>query len=260
MPERDGFEPGTPSWVDLTTTDPEGARRFYGELFGWEHTEPGPIEETGGYAMFTSGGKLVAGVGPVMQEGQPSYWSTYFATDDAEAVAERVLNTGGTAIVAPMDVMDAGRMAIFSHPDAGTFGVWQAGEHKGAQLVNEPVSLAWNSLITPNPDAAATFLHAVLGLRAVSQDFGGGAYTILMLGEQGVAGLMSPPPGMPDGVPAFWDVSFAVENADATVAKAQELGGSVTMPATDMTGVGRVASLTDPYGAMFGIVQLAPPG
>jgi predicted enzyme related to lactoylglutathione lyase len=147
-------------------------------------------------------------------------------------------------------------MAIFSHPDAGTFGAWQAGEHKGAQLVNEPVSLAWNSLITENPDGAATFLHAVFGLRAVSQDFGGGPYTILTLGDQGVAGLMTPPPGMPDGAPPFWDVSFAVADADATVARAQELGGSVLMPASDMTGIGRIASLTDPYGAGFGIVQL----
>jgi predicted enzyme related to lactoylglutathione lyase len=257
MPERDGFEPGTPSWVDLTTPDPEGAWRFYGELFGWEHTEPGPVEETGGYAMFTSGGKLVAGVGPVMQEGQPSYWATYFATDDADALTERVVSTGGTAIVEPMDVMDAGRMAIFSHPDAGTFGAWQAGEHKGAQLVNEPVSLAWNSLITPNPDGAATFLHAVFGLRSVSEDIGGAAYTMLTLGERSVAGLMSPPPGMPDGAAPFWDVSFAVEDADATLAKAKELGATEIMGAMDMPGIGRVAGVLDPYGAPLNFVALA---
>jgi predicted enzyme related to lactoylglutathione lyase len=260
MPERDGFDPGTPSWVDLSTPDPEGARRFYGELFGWDHTEPGPVEETGGYAMFTSGGKLVAGVGPVMQEGSPAYWSTYFATDDADALTERVTSNGGTVIVAPMDVMEAGRMAIYSHPDAGMFGTWQAGEHKGAQLVNEPVSLAWNALMTRNQDSANTFLHAVFGLRAQTQDFGAGPYTILMLGDWGVGGVSDMPPGVPDEAPAFWAVSFAVEDADATVARAQELGGSVAMPLTDMAGVGRIASLIDPHGAVFGIVALAPQG
>src|SRR3954453_14002763 len=117
----------------------------------------------------------------------------------------------------PMDVMDAGRMGLFSHPAAGFFGAWQAGGHKGAQLVNEPVSLAWNSLVTPDQEGAARFLEAVLGLRAVVNDAG---YTILMLGEDGVAGLMGPPPGMPEGVPAFWGVSFAVRDADATLARA----------------------------------------
>jgi predicted enzyme related to lactoylglutathione lyase len=152
--------------------------------------------------------------------------------------------------------MDAGRMTILSHPAAGMFGAWRAGNHKGAQLVNEPVSLAWNSLVTPEPDAAAAFLEATLGLRAVTQDFGGGPYTILMLGEDGVAGMMSPPPGMPEGIPAFWGVSFAVADADATLAKALELGASETMPAMDMAGVGRLAGVADPYGAAFNFVAL----
>jgi uncharacterized protein len=259
MPERDGYAPGTPSWVDLTTPDLDGAKKFYGELFGWKAMDPGPPEETGGYAMFTSDGKLVAGVGPVMEEGQPSYWTTYFATDDVDALAERVESASGTVVVAPMDVMEAGRMAIFSHPDAGMFGAWQAGLHKGAQLVNEPVSLAWNALMTRNQDSAGTFLRVTFGLSTVTQDFGGTPYTLLMLGENSVGGMNDMPPGAPGEAPAFWNVSFSVADTDATVAKANELGGQVIMPAMDMTGVGRIAGLMDPYGAVFSIGQLAPP-
>jgi predicted enzyme related to lactoylglutathione lyase len=256
MPERSSYKPGTPSWVDLTTPDVDGAKRFYGELFGWTTDEPGDPEETGGYAMFLSGGRRVAGVGPVMQEGQPPVWSTYFATDDVDALAERVRAAGGTALMEPLDVLDAGRMAFFAHPAGGMFGAWQPGEHKGAELVNEPVSLAWNTLITRDEAGAAAFLEATMGLRAETQDFGGGPYTILMLGSDGVGGMIGPPPGMPDNVPAFWGVSFAVEDADATVARAQELGGSVTMGPMDMPGVGRIAGLVDPTGAGFTVAAL----
>ena len=109
MSARTSYEPGTPSWVDLATPDPAGAKRFYGELFGWEAEDARPPEETGGYAMFRLRGKNVAGVSPVMGEGQPPVWSTYVSTDDADAVVARAKDAGGQAIVAPMDVMDAGR-------------------------------------------------------------------------------------------------------------------------------------------------------
>ena len=148
MPERDGYAPGTPSWVDLTTPDVDGAASFYGALFGWSTEDAGDPEQTGGYAMFYDSGRRVAGVGPIMGEGQPSYWSTYFATDDVEALTARVKAAGGSVLLEPMDVMQAGRMALFVHPAGGMFGAWQAGAHTGAELVNEPVRLAWNSLMT----------------------------------------------------------------------------------------------------------------
>jgi predicted enzyme related to lactoylglutathione lyase len=223
-----------------------------------EAADAGSPEETGGYAMFTYNGKLVAGVGPVMGGPPMSYWTTYFATDDVDALTERVEGASGTVIVPPMDVMDAGRMAMYSHPDAGMFGAWQAGNHKGAQLVNEPVSLAWNALMTRNVDSASTFLRAAFGLSTSPQEFGGGPYPIRMLGEQGVGGINDMPPGVPEEAPAFWNVSFSVQDTDATVAKATELGGQVMMPAMDMQGVGRIAGITDPYGATFSVASLLP--
>jgi predicted enzyme related to lactoylglutathione lyase len=256
MPERDGFAPGTPSWVDLTTPDLDAAAGFYGELFGWETEATGPVEETGGYRFFLSGGKRVAGVGPIMGEGQPPVWATYFATDDVDALAERVAEFGGTSFFEPMDVMNAGRMGVFGHPAAGTFGAWQAGDHKGAELVNEPVSLAWNTLITPEPEDAAAFFGLIFGLGTETQRFGGEEFVIFTLGETGVAGLMSPPPGMPEGVPAFWGVSFAVDDADATAALAVQRGGTMLSEPMDMSGIGRIATVTDPWGASFSVVAL----
>jgi predicted enzyme related to lactoylglutathione lyase len=207
--------------------------------------------------MFFSGGRRVAGVGPIMQEGQPPIWSTYFATDDVDALAVRVRDAGGTALMEPTDVFDAGRMGFFAHGAGGMFGAWQAGNHTGAELVNEPVSLAWNTLVTRDPEGAARFLEAALGLRAETRDFGDGPYTLLMLGDRGVAGLTDAPPEMPEGVQAIWGVSFAVADTDATAAKAQELGGALTMTAHDVEGVGRIAGLIDPYGAVFNVAALA---
>jgi predicted enzyme related to lactoylglutathione lyase len=257
MPERSGYKPGTPSWVDLSTPDLEGATQFYGDLFGWEAHEPGPVEETGGYRFFLSNGHKVAGVGPIMQQGQPPIWSTYFATDNVDELSVRVRDAGGSALMEPTDIADAGRMAFFAHPAGGMFGGWEARNHNGAELVNEPVSLSWNTLVTPDPDGAAEFLASVFGLRAETQDVGGGPFTILMLGEDGVGGVMGPPPGMPEGAPAFWGVSFAVADTDAAVAKAGEMGGSVLMEPVDMPAVGRIASLSDPYGATFSVVALS---
>jgi predicted enzyme related to lactoylglutathione lyase len=255
MSERTSYEPGTPSWVDLSTPDLDGAKHFYGELFGWETQEAGPAEQTGGYLFFTLRGRKVAGVGPLMSEGQPIVWSAYFSTDDADATAARAREQGATVAVEPMDVMDAGRMTFFMHPAAGAFGAWQPGSHKGAELVNEPGTLTWNELATRDVEGAKRFLEAVFGLRGVDQDMGGGViYTVLMVGETGVGGLMRMPGQVPAEVPAYWLTYFGVEDCDAAAARVGELGGSVAVPPMDIPGVGRFAAVADPHGAMFSVL------
>jgi len=256
MSERTSYEPGTPSWVDLSTPDPDGAKRFYGELFGWEAEDAGPVEETGGYGIFRLRGKQMAGVGPLMDPSQPPAWSTYVATDDVDAAVGRARKAGAQAIVEPMDVMDAGPMAVLAHPAGGFVGLWQAGRHTGAELVNEPGALAWNQLNTRDLDGAATFYQAVFGW--TRGDFGG--MPVFNLGEQGVAGMMQMPNDAPAEVPAHWMTVFGAKDVDGTVARATELGGGVMMPPRDIEGVGRFAVLNDPQGVFFGIVTAPPPG
>jgi uncharacterized protein len=256
MSERTSYEPGTPSWVDLSTPDPEAAKRFYGELFGWKAEDPGPVEETGGYAMFTLRGKNVAGVSPLMSEEQPAVWSTYVSTDDADAVVARAKDAGGEAIVEPMDVMDAGRMAFVMHPAGGAIGVWQPGRHTGAELVNEHGALSWSQLHTRDHEEALAFLAAVFGW--TQQDFGG--TTVLSVGERGIATMADMPPGTPDGIPAFWMAIFAATDPDATAAKAKELGGQAMVEPFDIPDVGRFAVLADPQGVAFGVITAPPEG
>jgi hypothetical protein len=255
MSERTSYAPGVPSWVDLSTPDPAAAKAFYGELFGWTADDAGPPEETGGYAMFVKDGKLVAGVGPVMSEGQPAYWQTYFAVEDADAVAAKAAEAGAQVIVAPMDVMQAGRMAVFLHPGAGVFGIWQAGLHTGAQLVNEPGALTWNELQSRDVAGAKALLEAMFGHGFEDSEMEGMAYSMFSVDGTNVGGLMPTAPGVPDGVPSFWLTYFGVADADATVAKARELGATVLMEPMSVAGVGRFGTLLDPAGASFAVIQ-----
>ena len=248
------YPPGTPSWTDLGTPDPDAAVAFYSELFGWHATEPGPVEETGGYRMFQQGDSSVGGVMALQDPQQPPAWSTYISVADADATAQAVKDNGGSVIVEPMDVMDIGRMAFFADPTGAAFGVWQPKSFTGADLVNEPVSLCWNDVRTRDPEAAKAFYGAVFGWEPGDGPPGAANYWVFNLGGKQVGGLMEMGDSFPPEVPAHWGVCFAVADTDAVAARAPELGGSVIGPPMDMT-IGRFATIADPHGATFAVMQ-----
>ena len=146
--EIDTYEPGVPSWIDLGSPDPQGAADFYGALFGWDAPEGPP--ETGGYRVAMVGDRAVAGIGQAQNPGPP-VWATYIAVESADATAEKVTAAGGQVILPPMDVLDVGRMAVFTDSVGAFFSVWQAGTHPGAQLVNEPGTWSWSELAHHRP-------------------------------------------------------------------------------------------------------------
>jgi predicted enzyme related to lactoylglutathione lyase len=257
MPE---YAPGTPSWVELSSPDANASAAFYSELMGWSATEPGPVEETGGYRMFQKGSSNVAGLMPHMQEGQPTAWSTYISVADADDTAGKVKGAGGNVIVEPMDVMDLGRMAFFTDPTGAVFGVWQPKSFPGADLVNEPGSLCWNEVLTRDVDADKSFYPAVFGWDAGRPQFEGApeTYTVWEVDGKPVGGMMQMTDDFfPPEVPPHWGVCFAVDDVDATVAKARELGGTITVEPMDMP-IGRFAGILDPQGASFTVMQMPP--
>jgi predicted enzyme related to lactoylglutathione lyase len=258
MSEITSYEPGTPSWVDLGTPDIERAADFYGALFGWDVPESENAEQTGGYRQAMLRGKPVAGMMPLMQEGQPPAWSSYVSVEDAAATAAKVTDAGGTVLAEPMDVMDLGRMAIFADPTGAVFGVWQPGTFVGAEIVNEPGAVVWNELNTRDPEAAKSFYGAVFGWGFEAREFETGSYNTLKVGENTVGGMIDITGRAPDEVPAHWLVYFAVEDTDATVAKANDSGGGVALAPFDITGVGRIAILKDPFGAVFAVMTPDP--
>ncbi|MER6088150.1 VOC family protein [Streptomyces bluensis] len=251
---------GAPNWLDLGAPDLDGASSFYGGLFGWQF-QPGP-PETGGYGFFQLDGKTAAGGMRTTPEQGPPSWTVYFQTPDADATATAVEQAHGTVLAQPMDVLGQGRTALFADRAGVRFGVWQPAATKGLDIVRDQGSLCWLELYTPDLPAAAGFYHAVLGWETSAVAFPGGMYTTVhpagtemdaMFG--GIVPLEDAPARTETGA---WLPYFEVPDTDATAARAQELGGTVRLPATDLQGVGRIAEFTDPYGARFAVIKSVP--
>ena len=256
MSERTSYAPGTPCWIDLGTPDQDAAAEFYGGLFGWSVAADENAEQTGGYRVATLRGKAIGGVMKLMEENQPPAWSTYVCVEDVDAAAAKVREAGGTLAVEPMDVLDYGRLAFFTDPEGAFLGLWQPGRNKGSELVNEPGAVSWNELNTRDPEAAKKFYGAVFGWQFDDQEVEGtGTYTSIGVGDGVVAGMLDMSGRAPEAVPAHWQVYFAVEDCDATVAKAKEMGGNLGFGPLDIPP-GRFAIVSDPHGAHFAVIAL----
>ena len=281
MVDRDGYIPGVPCWVDTSQPDQEAAVAFYGGLFGWELEDMMPPEAPGRYYAARLRGGDVTAIGPVTEGGpQVAVWNTYIWVQDADATAAQVREAGGSVLADPFDVMDAGRMAVCADPEGAAFCLWQARRHKGAQIVNEPGSLNFNSLNTRDPEAAKSFYGSVFGWETLGLP--GGVEMWRLSGyadflaqrdpdlrkrmaeteaaptgfEDVVAAMASIGDDQPD-VPAHWSVTFAVADADATAERAAELGGTVEVPPFDAPWV-RMTVITDPQGASFTASKFVP--
>ena len=254
MPQPDHTTSGAPCWVDLMTSDSTKATEFYGQLFGWTAEEAG--EEYGGYINLSKDGKYVAGCMPSQPDtGPPNTWSLYLNTNDAKSTADAATTHGGEVLAPVMQVMDAGSMAVIKDAGGAVIGAWQPGVHTGFDVIGEPGTPTWFELHTRDYTASVEFYEDVFGWRThVAGDSDEFRYTTLGEGDSALAGIMDASAFLPDGVPAHWSIYFGVEDADAALAKIEELGGSVILPA-ETTPYGRLAQAADPLGAMFKLVD-----
>lgn len=258
MSERTSYTPGTPCWVDLATPDIEGAERFYNVIFGWEIPELPNSAEMGGYRRAKKDGRDVAGVMPLMQEGQSPAWSTYISVTDADATVRAVQDNGGTMIAEPMEVSEYGRLALFTDPEGAFFGIWEPNEFPGAELVNEKGAIGWNELNTRDPEAAKRFYPAVFGWEPNDLEMeGGGTYTEWLVDGRQVGGMLDMRGRVPDEVPPHWLVYFGSVDTDEAAAMIKKLGGEVLFGPMDIEP-GRFAVVRDPYGASFAVMQPSP--
>lgn len=256
MPKRASYAQGTPNWVDMQASDQEGAKAFYAGLLGWSYDDQ-PMPQGPVYSMAQIGGDNVAAIAPQPPElaaaGVPPMWNTYLAVDSVDDAVARAEAAGGQVAMPAFDVMEAGRMAFVMDPGGAAVGLWQARGHIGATRVNEPGAVLWNELITADPAGSAGFYEQVAGMTTSETEMGGEKYTMFEVNGVPVGGATPPP--MP-GTPNHWHVYFAVADADATAARAAELGGAVLVPPFD-TSVGRIVVLRDPQGAVFSVIQSA---
>lgn len=281
MLERDGYPPGVPCWVDTRQPDPEAATAFYGGLFGWDFTDATAPGSALKYFIARLRGGDVAAVGSQPEGGPPAAaWTTYVWVQSADDTASQVLEAGGRVLTEPFDLTDAGRMAVLADPDGAVFCAWQAKEHRGAQIVNEPGAVNFNTLSTPDPDRAKSFYGSVFGWGTLNLGGGVEMWTLPDYGDylaqrdpglrERMAETAAAPEGFEDVVatldpiaadqpdlPAHWGVTFAVEDADATADRASELGGRVDVAPFDAPWV-RMTVLTDPQGATFTASKFVP--
>jgi uncharacterized protein len=243
---------GTPTWVDLTAPDVDAARKFYQAVFGWDYDIGGP--EYGGYTTARLGQRPTAGlVGPMPgAPPMPAGWGLYFATDNIETDVARAVELGAKVLFPAMAVGAFGRMGTCLDPTGATFGFWQADQHIGWQVAEEPGSVAWHELYTPQAKRAREFYMALLNAAGDPME-GGMEYYVLKHGEEMLGGIMQIDPAW-GNLPAHWVPYFAVANTDVTAAIATKNGGQVLGPIED-SPFGRFAALKDPGGANFKIVQ-----
>jgi uncharacterized protein len=301
MPERDGYIPGVPCWVEVSEPDPEAALEFYGGLFGWEFEDVMPPGSEGSYfiargeaaslSIFDTSGELrsgdVAAIRSIPKAAPPTArWNTCVWVDSADEAASKVRAAGGGVVVEPFDFLNACRMAVFTDPEGAAFSVWEAREHRGARLVNDPGAVVFNGLNTRDVEGARSFYGSVFGWQTAGIGGGAEGWTLPGYGDwlerehqPGLRQLMAKagaPGGFEDVVgsiipiaddqpdtPPHWSVTFAVANADATAAKATELGGRVIVPPFDApwstaTYTIRITVIGDPQGATFTASKFVP--
>jgi uncharacterized protein len=254
MGTRTSHAPGTFSWVDLQTSDPDAAKTFYGGLFGWEYDDI-PIGDGSVYSMAKVGGSSVAALGGLQSDQIPPHWNSYLTVESADDTAARVEELGGSVVEKPFDVFSAGRMAVLSDPSGGVLCIWEPRDNIGAERVNEVGTLTWNELGTKDPVAAADFFNGLFGWTYDEQDMGGGdVYRTIKNGDRMNGGIRKQTEAEANVRPN-WLPYFVVEDADASAAQAKEAGATVLQEPFTIPSPGqpRIAVLADPQGAVFAV-------
>jgi len=244
-----------PSWVDLQSKDPAAARQFYGKLFGW-NIEVNPDPQYGGYALAKIDGHDAAGIGGTQSPEQPSAWSVYIGTKDAQALADQVTAAGGTVVVPPMEVGDQGRMVVFADPSGAVISAWEAARMGGFSTQGRN-SFGWAELNARGVDKALPFYQKLFGWTAKPSGSPDQPYTEFQVNDESIGGATEMNPMVPAKTPSYWLVYFGVKDVDESYKSALAAGARELLSPIDFPG-GRMAIVSDPQGAAFGLMSLAP--
>jgi predicted enzyme related to lactoylglutathione lyase len=261
MKEVTEHPPGTFCWVELASSDAVAAKKFYSSLFDWDIADQ-QVSPDMVYTIFQIDGKDVAAAYQMNEKEKsqsPPYWLSYISTTKVEDSMEKARSLGGNILGGPIDVMDAGRLAVIQDPTGAVFAVWQAAKHIGVRYAGEPRTLGWNELLTTDDQKAGEFYTQLFGwgkelMPSLMKD---SPYTLFQIENRPVGGMLKTPAEW-GKVPPHWLVYFRVDDTDQTVQKVTKLGGRVIVPPTDIPNVGRFSILTDPQGADFAVIKMFP--
>ena len=260
MGKRERYEPGTFCWADLVTTDPEGAKAFYGGLFGWEADDM-PAGDSATYTMLRLDGDYVGGLYEMEPErrelGIPPHWFSYVSVESADEVAARAGELGGETYGGAFDVLDAGRMAIVGDPEGALLAAWEPRDHVGAGRVNDVGCMTWNELQTRDPETASAFYARLFGWEIEPIQRGGEIVYATVKNAGRANGGFMPMTEAHGDAPPYWLPYFTVASCDDATAKVRELGGRTLAGPMDLPDPppSRIAVVSDPQGAAFAIFE-----
>ena len=244
-----------PAWVDLATTDPAAAREFYSKVFGW-NVEVNPDPQYGGYGLAKLNGKDAAGIGGTQSPDQPSAWSVYIGATDIDALAAKVTAAGGTVVAPPFDVGDQGKMAVFQDPSGAFISGWQPTVMGGFQTQGAN-AFGWAELSARGVEGVLPFYRQVFGWATKASDSPDQPYTEFQVDGESIGGATEMNPMVPAEMPNYWLAYFTVKDVDATYRSVLDAGGREMLEPIDFPG-GRMAIVSDPQGAAFGLMTLGP--
>ena len=246
MGERTSYPPGTFCWAELASSDPDGAKTFYTNVFGWEYRD-NPIPDGSVYSTALRDGKDVAAL---FGSDEPPHWNCYVTVESADGAAERAGELGASVAMDAFDVMDVGRMAVIIDPVGAALCLWEPRSHIGASLVNTPGAMTWNDLITPDPEQSARFYGDLFGWTTEEVE-GGNGYRVIRNGDRTNGGMMPLDPRM-GATPPNWMPYFGHEDVERLVEEVGAWGGQVFNGPMKMAQ-GTIAVLGDPQNAAFAV-------
>lgn len=247
------YAPGHPAWLDIMVNDTasrEGLMAFCTEVFGWTFTVGGP--DTAYYSMAHANGVPVAGIGQM--EGSPAQWTTYLATKDIDATAAKATELGAMMMFGPIDVMDAGRLAIISDPAGAVFGLWEQKDFAGTGVYGEPNTPGWWNHTSSDPKIAAKFYCELFGLAGMEAN---GGYMIAISDSDQAFASISPNPA-PDDMPPHWAPIILSADLAVTRERVTGAGGELMFESMDVPGGTITAFKDSAVGAFLTAFQPAP--
>ena len=260
MAQVDKHAPGDFCWIELGTTEQAQAKKFYQSLFGWTCNDI-PMGPGSSYTIFLMEGRETAAAYTMQAQersrGIPPRWNLFISVASADDAVAKAGKLGGEVILPALDVGEYGRMAVIQDPAGAVFCIWQPKTNIGMRLKDQPGTFCWADLNTPEPERAKKFYEGLFGWQLLPGEKDTSGYLHIKNGEKFIGGI-PPVKQRPRNAPPHWLIYFAVADVDVSASKAKELGARFFVSPMSIEGVGRMAVMADPQGAVSAIFKESP--
>ncbi|MEE9450828.1 MAG: VOC family protein [Ignavibacteriaceae bacterium] len=248
------YHTGKIVWHDLLTDDVESVKTFYGGLFGWKFDNSGDL--SGVYTTILLNGEPIGGIVSLEKREDgvqyASQWMEYISTNDVDKAASFASQSNCKIIRKPFDIMNRGRLAIFTDPQGALIAVVNSATGDPVDKEPDYNNWLWNELLTDNINESLAFYKALFGYETelfktqTDED-----YYVLRDKKRRRAGVIQIPF---DEVKPNWLPFIAVVDPGEVEEKAKTLGGTIILGTEGIAGKNSVI-IADPSGAVFAVTM-----